>query len=145
MKINQEQIPTLPAETAEALPLAAEMAAAHRRMVEVYREHCKGTLQEALDRADEPLDLNREKRIRSCAPDRVSWFDLHQLAERDPNLPAQRWKEIKQLARTELRSGHNAAKVLETATATPWQPRSSWHCGTNWPSTGSRPMALNGH
>ena len=121
MKPNPEQLPALLPEPTEARPLAAEMAAAHRRMVETYREHYKATLQEALNRADQPLDPHCEKRIRSCAPDQVSWFDLHQLAEHDPNLPARRWEEIRQLAGDGLRSGHHAAKVLETTTGTPWQ------------------------
>ena len=84
MKPNPEQLPALLPEPTEARPLAAEMAAAHRQMVETYREHYKATLQEALDRADQPLDPHCEKRIRSCAPDQVSWFNLHQLAKPTP-------------------------------------------------------------
>ena len=114
------KLPLIPSPPSEAGPLACEMAGAHRRMVETYRQQCRLTAQEALARVDGPLDPVYEGRLATCEPSELTWLDLHALAERDPNLAAQRWAEIRQAALDELRTGHRAGKTLEASTFKPW-------------------------
>ena len=104
----------------EALPLAVEMAKAHRQMVEYYRQQCKASPGEAVEKVGEWTDADQEQRILNSEPDQVSWLDLHMLAERDPDLQVQRWEEIKDYAREELRSGHRAGFAMDSMTSRPW-------------------------
>jgi hypothetical protein len=117
---SREQLPTLPPQPSEANPVALEMAATHRRMVEYYRYQCKMPMQEAIDLADKPVDSAREHQIRTCEPEQLTWPDMHALTERDPALSHERWEEIRRAAIDELRSGHRAAKAMETMRLRPW-------------------------
>ncbi len=110
----------LPSPPSEAGPLACEMAAAHRRMVDFQRQQCRLSPQDALARTDEPPDPAYEHRLTTCEPSQLTWVDLHALTERDPNLAVQRWAEIRQSALDELRSGHRAAKATEPTAFRPW-------------------------
>ncbi len=120
------------------------MATAYANMVGVYREHLKLTTQEAVDKADEPPADGWQDRVLKCRPDHLTWMDFAQLTKCDPDLARQRWDELKQIARNELKSGHRAAKVVEGASNSPsvragfialredlaaqWQPRN----GIEW-------------
>jgi hypothetical protein len=102
----------------EAVPLAREMVNGLRELVASFEaEEGLGT-PEALAMI---RDLqHREQDIRQCAPWALRWTDLEGLLERDPAKFHERWEEIKQAAREELRSGHRAAELVEVSGSTPW-------------------------
>ncbi len=76
--------------------------------------------------------------------DQLTWMDFAGLTKCQPDLARKRWDELKQIARSELKSGHRAAKVVEGASNSPsvraefialredlardWQPRN----GIEW-------------
>ena len=105
----------------ESGTLARETVAAFRGLVECYKEHYRLSAPEALERAREPNPAG-EEHARRAPPDQVSWLDLHQLGERDPEAALRRWQEVKQAALEELQSGHRAAQAVEVNTlGTCWQ------------------------
>jgi hypothetical protein len=54
-------------------------------------------------------------------PDQVGWFDLADLAERDPEAAARCWQALYQAAYDELIGGHRAAAAVGAKEETPWQ------------------------
>jgi hypothetical protein len=116
--------------------LAAELAAAFGQLLEQYRELFPQSEadKQALAKAPDERD-----RVLHGPPDQVSWFDLEKLARKEPDRAKARWQEIKEAARSELRTGHRAAQGLEvygqdcwvrarflglrTALHEAWQPR----------------------
>jgi hypothetical protein len=104
----------------ESGDLARELAAAFAATVTSYREHYNLTHQEAVAHATELIPAVEERAL-SAPPEQVSWRDLDCIAERDPERALQRWEEIKQAAREEVRSGHRAARALEVYDAPAWQ------------------------
>ena len=120
MTHRRKQLALVQPQSSEAGPLACEMAGAHRRMVEFYRDQCHLMPAEAVAQADASLTAADEKRIFNCPPEQVSWLDLHTLADRDTELAVRRYEEIKQAARDELRTGHRAGKTMEPTTFGPW-------------------------
>jgi len=130
MTQNSDQLPTVTSNhghlasvtppPSEAGPVAIEMAAAHRRMVDYFRNKCEMSMQEALAVADHPVDAACAHQIRTCEPDQLTWFDMHALAESDPSLAQQMWEDLKRSADDELRSGHRAAKAMEASRLRPW-------------------------
>jgi hypothetical protein len=109
--------PTAPADAGE---LAAELAKSFRDLVETFREYYKLSRPEAVARATEH-DPGQLDRILNGPPDEVSWFDLEALAQKDPEEAQRAWERIKQAARSELRSGHRAARMLESGVGTCWE------------------------
>jgi hypothetical protein len=103
----------------EAGPLAREMAAGLRELVESYRwEYGLSTPEAAAQvRDDQP---EREQDALQRPPTEVSWADLEALLERDPQRFLQRWEEIKGAAREELQTGHRASGPVEVYGSTPW-------------------------
>src|SRR5262245_11192334 len=98
---------------AEALPLAQVMRASFARRVRDYMRSCQVSLQEALAAVDRPLSpAEQEYILHKEDPFSVSWRELERLADRDPGLALQKWEEVKQAAREEVRSGHRAAEAL---------------------------------
>jgi hypothetical protein len=108
---------TCPAD--EARELAREVAAAFGELVGDYREHWKLSAQDAVDRAG-TSDQAAIERALTCPPDQVSWSDLNAIESRDPAAAVARWDEIRGAARGEIRSGHRAARSLESASSTCW-------------------------
>jgi hypothetical protein len=96
----------------DADALATELAAAFRQRIEQYREWYKLSEREATDRATGESSA-RKQRVLNCPPAELSWQDLESLAQIDPDRAQQRWEEVKQAAREELRSGHRAARFIE--------------------------------
>ncbi|MCI0463312.1 MAG: hypothetical protein L0Z62_40715 [Gemmataceae bacterium] len=111
----------VPIPKAEASMLAQEMAESYRRMVEYHRQYYKLQAQEAVARTEALADPKYQELILTRPPQEASWFDLHTLANHDPALPQQRWEEIKQAARQELRSKGRAARALEGYAPGPWE------------------------
>jgi hypothetical protein len=95
------------------------MAAAYRGMVEFYRKQYQLSAQEALAKVSDPSPAYDEN-LRQMPADQVSWVDLQYLTEKDPDLAAQAWENIKQAALDELRSGHRAGHAIEGSYTTPW-------------------------
>jgi len=109
-----------PAATPQAPPaadetgvLAREMAGAFGQLVASYREHFRLTPEEARRQATATTQ-EQVRRILDGPPDQVSWSDLDLLAARDPPQALRHWEAIKAAARQELRTGHRAARALES-------------------------------
>lgn len=107
----------------EASMLAVEMAKAYRRMVEHYRRSYQRSPPEAAALTDElssatPTCIDR---ILTTPDEEITWFDLHRLAEKDPALAAQRWKEVRQAATDEVQAKVRAAQALEGRSGDAWQ------------------------
>jgi hypothetical protein len=122
--VCQAAVPAPPpapgADAAEVGELAQELAAAFGGTVAAYREHFKLSVQEAIDRtSNNPLGCLDD--ALSGPPDQVTWFQLHGLAEHDPEKALRRWEEVKQAARDEIRSGHRAARTLEAFDGSCWE------------------------
>jgi hypothetical protein len=96
---------------AEAIPLAQEMHAALARLVGQFKRSMGLSISEALAQAEE-VAAGQQGWALQVPPERVTWLDLHVLAERDPEAMARRWEEIRRAAVYELRSGQRAARAL---------------------------------
>src|SRR5262249_26984530 len=70
-------------------------------------------------RATEP-PADDGQRVLNGPPDQVCWFDLHMIARTDPDRAAARWEEIKRAALDDLRTGHRAARAVETVNDGAW-------------------------
>jgi hypothetical protein len=112
--------PLQPTTQADAGEIAAELARSFRDLVESYREYYKLSRPKAVARASEH-DPSQLDRIVNGPPDEVSWSDLEALAQKDPEETQRRWEAIKEAARSELRSGHRAARVLEAGVGSCWE------------------------
>jgi hypothetical protein len=108
-----------PVRDPEAVPLAREMVDGLRELVSSYEGEEGLTTPEALGRVRED-QRDTDQGMLQCAPWQVHWSDLEGLQERDPAKFRERWEEIKQAAREELRSGHRASLAVEVSGATPW-------------------------
>ena len=105
---------------AESVPLACEMAHAVGEMVAALEKHLNLTRDQALARIRED-DPRMIERIRTAPPSQVTFVDLYMLGRHSPELSVQRWEEVKQAARNELRTGHRAANiVVPKSTSTCW-------------------------
>jgi hypothetical protein len=114
------EVATTPAAPNEAGVLAGELGRSFGQMVQLYEKHYSLPREEAVRRATEP-PLDDGERVLSGPPDQVSWFDLHLIARTDPDRAAARWEEIKRAALDELRTGHTAAKAVETVNNSAWR------------------------
>jgi hypothetical protein len=112
--------PTEPVPNAEAGPLAREMAQGLWDMVDSY-VNCGLSREEASAKVREPAHPDYLEIVLSRPPDEVSWFELENLLQSDPERAMQRWEEIKQAALEELRSGHRASQPIEEYASTPWK------------------------
>lgn len=99
--------------------LAQELGSAFGRMVNFYRGHYRLSAEEAVARADEATPEYMDH-ILNAPPDQVSWFDLDTLAQKDEAKALERWEQIKQAARNEIRSGYRAARTIE-GSGGPWE------------------------
>lgn len=123
--VTVPDVPAIPDDEREAVPLAQAIAAAYKRMALFYRDQYGLTGPEADERA-RGADYTEEEaaadlaRIRDAPADQVSWFDLTRLAERDPDAAREIWQGVKQAARDELESGHRAAEALDWG-GRPWE------------------------
>jgi hypothetical protein len=111
--------PDSPAAPVELSDLARELAADFARMVNYYRKHYKLSAEEAVARTEETPDEHFD-RILHGPPDQLTWLDLDALAHKDEQLTLNRWDEIKEAARNEIRSGHRAACAVEDGGG-PWE------------------------
>jgi len=112
---------SLPCEVAEAGSFADRMAQAYFNQIEFCQMAYKESRQEAMDRQAEPIPDHYREKILNGPPSRVSWMGLVHLTDENPALAAQRWEEIRQAAKDELRTGHRAAMAVETWGGHPWE------------------------
>jgi hypothetical protein len=80
-----------------------------------YREHFGLTAEEARKRAYSPPGPEQEERLQNMPADQVSWHDIGNVAQSDPERAQEAWETVKAAALDELRTGHRAAKVMESA------------------------------
>ena len=104
----------------DADALATELAAAFRQKIENYRKWYKLSEQEAIDRVSKESTVPQQARALQCPPQKLSWQALEEIAEGDPERAEQRWEEVRQAAREELRSGHRAARFIEGRDSSCW-------------------------
>jgi hypothetical protein len=97
---------------AELTEVARELAAAFGELVDSYRKHCKLSAEEAVKRAEEN-SVEDIERILNGPPDEVTFFDMDALTQKDESLALQRWEQIKEAARNEIRSGYRSARAVE--------------------------------
>jgi hypothetical protein len=105
--------------TDEARELAREAAAAFAEAVHAYREYWTLSAQEAVHRAGEDSGPALDH-ARRCPPDQVQWRDLDTISRHDPGAALQRWQEVKEAARGELRCGQRAGRALEAGLGSCW-------------------------
>jgi hypothetical protein len=103
----------------ELSELARELAAAFGEKVNLYREHAKLPAEEAVKRAAE-TSPERIDHILNLPPNEVDWPDLDTLAHEDASLALKRWEQIKEAARTEIRTGYRASRAIEDSGG-PWE------------------------
>jgi hypothetical protein len=111
---------TTPTEPSEDSVLAGKLVGAFGQMVRLHEKHFGLSPEEAVRRAAGPPGDGGERALNG-PPDQVSWFDLHLVAQTDPDRAAARWEEIKQAALDELRTGYRAAVGVETINDGAWQ------------------------
>ena len=114
------EVAATPAAPSEAGVLAGELAKSFGQMVQFYERHYSLPREEAVRRAAEPCAEICQQALHG-PPDRVSWLDLHLIARTDPDRSAARWEEIKRAALEEIRTGHRAARAVETPNEGAWQ------------------------
>jgi hypothetical protein len=92
-------------------------------MVEHYRTFYLRSPQEATALTDDLSSLTPAciDRLITTPPQDTTWFDLHCLAEEDPALAVQRWKEICQAATDEVQAKVRAAQPLEGRSGDAWR------------------------
>jgi hypothetical protein len=112
--------PAAPAPPSDAREVAAELAASFGRLRESYLNCYTLTPQEATAEvtAGRP---HRLAQVLEGPPEQVDWSHLEALAERDPVEALRRWEAIKEAARSELRTGHRAARALEPGGGSCWE------------------------
>ena len=103
----------------DAREVAAEAAASFGRLVESYLNCYTLTPQEAAAEVtgDRP---DRRTQALEGPPEEIDWCHLEALAETDPAEALRRWEAIKEAARSELRTGHRAARALEPGGGSCW-------------------------
>ena len=101
-------------------PPDLDMISHYQRKVASYQDGYGITQQEAAAEVEKCHTAPHvEQRVLDCPANQVSWTHLYMLRKRDPDLALQRWEEIMQAARDELRDGHRGAKAFETDVSTP--------------------------
>jgi hypothetical protein len=100
--------------------LAAEMAKAFGRMLNLYQEHVALSREDAAARLAEIKVADAEGNLAN-PPDQISWVDLHFLSQADSGRGKACWETIQRAALEELRIGHRAAQAVETINDGPWQ------------------------
>lgn len=108
-------------QSADARPLAREMARELKEMVETYQAKWGLSREEAVAKATEPPLPAYVAHLVRTPPDQLSWWNLDTVAKHDPALAVRCWERIKQAARSELRSGHRAARAVDEYASTPWK------------------------
>jgi hypothetical protein len=98
--------------------LAQELHSALARLVGEYKRSVGATVPAALAEAA-GLGPGQQERAVTVPPERLTWLNLHALAERDPEAAARRWEEVKRAALDELRTGHRAARAFYDTS--PWE------------------------
>ena len=89
------------------------MAASFGILVKSYRETFRLSHEEAVAQVGASSEALDERVLRG-PPDQVQWYDLDNVAQRDPDLALRRWEEIKEAARAELQCGYRAAHILDS-------------------------------
>ena len=106
----------------EAAAVARRMADGYARMVAFEREHLGETPAEAEGSARrQASDAEDRARILATPADRLSWWALSRLVERDPDAGQRCWEAVKAAARDDLAGGHRAGVTLEHGTGSPWE------------------------
>ncbi len=103
----------------EARAVGRELAQARHDMTHYLQEEYQ--LDEDQARA-KTLELARAEttiQLMERPPKSLSWFDLDQLAEQDPQLALEAWDRIKAEVREEYQNGRRAARALEAFDTSP--------------------------
>jgi len=138
-----------PSDADEAGSLAQEMARAYREAATFYRDLAKATPADADAQARASFTPADQERVAAKPADQVGWWDISRLAESDPDAAATLWRRVRRQARSELASGHRAAKALQTVGGTPWDRarflavRASLHEEHDPPPSGAERLLLD--
>lgn len=103
---------------AAALPEEAHVAGCRMARLEkslgLRREHSGGIEDEAVLRGQTETTLQ-------VPASHITWGQIHQLAQDSPQLAEQKWRAVQQAANEEISNGHRAARMNQTANATPME------------------------
>src|SRR5690348_6082913 len=103
---------TAPPAVSEPRNLARELARAYTDAVQYFREQ-QGLDAEAADAAARaPLSLEQRRRLATCAPDTISWWELAALTGDIPTAAATVWEGLVEEATGELTTGYRAAMAM---------------------------------
>ena len=105
----------------EARSMASEMAEAHRRFIQFQQDELGLSRADAVSKANSTPSEQDLQRVLECRSEQVTWLDLDELAQNDPELWESRWEGIKNDATAELESGSHAASTVEAAGTGPWE------------------------
>jgi len=97
----------------EAIPLAREMARAYAAMVRYYQKQYGVTATEADQKTQELMAAPPHDLALTMGIEQLGWWQLNELAARDPDQAIQAWARVKAEARAELASGQTVAKAAE--------------------------------
>jgi hypothetical protein len=100
------------------------MVGAFSQLVTSFEKHYGLSRQDAIQKASEAPAEYGQKALTGPA-DEVDWLELHHVAQTDPERATARWEEIKRAALDELRTGHRAARAVETLNFGAW-PRAQF-------------------
>jgi hypothetical protein len=106
--VKQPSPPRVP----EVQPLARNLAGAYRDRVNCIKHELGLSTEEAAAKAGEPCSLGSVFTILDRPPEEVTWEDLEHLTGHSPQRTLDRWEEVQEAAREELRSGRRAGGVL---------------------------------
>jgi hypothetical protein len=95
---------------AEMVPLAGKLAKSFTDFVAFYEEAYKLSREDALERAR--LTVEDRQRIMNAPACTISWMDIGQMTEADPDAGMEVWDKVRHAARMEILSGHRAAGVV---------------------------------
>jgi hypothetical protein len=110
--------PVLP-QRGEVEALVRPLAECLRDRVEALKKHLGLSPEQAVAEAT-ALCLDPEGEARRTPPDQVSWRVLETLYRTDPAVALEKFVEVKEAAKEELRNGSDAADAVQPEGASPW-------------------------
>src|SRR5262245_27468803 len=113
--------PNSPPEVLDVRMLARELANTYRDRVCRLKHELGLSTQEAAAKAVERPSLGHVWEKLERPAEVTTWSDIQELASYSPERALDRWEEVKQAAREELRSGERAARDVEVLTNNAYQ------------------------
>ncbi len=104
----------------QAVAVGQIMAKAKQDLTDLFVRHHRMTREQAIACVNERPAPERARELFSAPPSATTWFDLTELSDFDPAMPAERWERVIDAARDELAGGVWAAKAVEPSDDKCW-------------------------